>query len=107
MGKMKELLIDEMEVMELYEKYMDNRLEGLPMEAIPEAESYLRRHWIEYLMFLSIMEPSRYPEELCDDESCKRDFLMYKIHGNIENPNIGVVLNGIYNYVEEHLDELQ
>lgn len=107
MGKMKELLIDEMEVIELYEKYLDNRLEGLPMEAIPEAESYLRRHWIEYLMFLSIMEPNRYPEELCDDESSKRDFLMYKIHGNIENPNIGAVLNGIYNYVEEHLDELQ
>lgn len=91
----------------LYDFYMEKRLEGLPLEAIPEVESYMRRHKIEYLLYLEIMEPTRFAEELMNDERCQRDFLMYKIHQNIENPNIGLMLSGIYDYIEDHVAELE
>ena len=103
MGKVKEAAYDPVG---LYDYYMGIRLEGLPLAAIPEIQSYMRRHWIEYLLFLDIMEPTRYPEEICDNENCKRDFLMYKIRQNIENPNIGLVLSDIYDYIVDHVSEL-
>lgn len=90
----------------LYDYYLEKRLEGLPLESIPEVKSYMRRHWIEYLLFLDIMDAEHYAEELCDEESCQRDFLMYKIHQDIENPNIGLMLSGIYDYIEAHVAEL-
>jgi len=91
----------------LYDYYMEKRLEGLPLEAIPEVESYMNRHWIEYLLFLDIMAPTRFAEELMNSEGCKRDFLMYKIHQNIENVNIGILLSGIYEYIDNHVPELE
>lgn len=104
MGKVKETAYC---AVGLYDYYMEKRLEGLPLEAIPEVESYMRRHWIEYLLFLDIMDATRFAEELMNNEGCKRDFLMYKIHQNIDNPNIGLVLSGIYDYIEAHVSELE
>lgn len=103
MGKVKEVAYNPLG---LYDYYMEKRLEGLPLEAIPEVESYLHRHWIEYLLFLDIMDATRFAEELMNDKGCQRDFLMYKIHQNIDNPNIGLMLSGIYDYIEEHVAEL-
>lgn len=102
MGKVKEAAYP----LGLYDYYVEKRLEGLPLEAIPEVQSYMRRHWIEYLFFLEFMEPTRFAEEICDDESCQRDFLMYKIHQNIESPNIGLLLSDIYDYIADHVAEL-
>lgn len=85
----------------MYEYYMEHRLEGIVLKDIPEVESYMRRHWLEYQFFLDIMAAPQDAEELCMDEGCKRDFLMYKIHQEISNPNIGLVLSGIYEYVEK------
>lgn len=55
---------------------------------------------VVYLMFLNIMVAQQVAEELCQDESCKLDFLMYKIHQEISNPNIGMLLSSIYEYIE-------
>lgn len=85
----------------LYEHFIEQRLEGLPLEKIPEVVSYLHRHWIEYLLFLDIMAAPEPAEELCQNESCKRDFLMYKIHQEVSNPNIGLLLSGIYKYIAD------
>ena len=103
LGKVKEAAYDPVR---LYDYYMNKRLEGLPLAAIPEVQSYMRRHWIEYLLFLEMMESTRYPEEICDNESYQRDFLMYKIKLNIESPNIGLMLSDIYDYIAEHVSEL-
>ena len=104
MGKVKDTLYC---ANSLYDFYMEKRLEGLPLELIPEVESYMRRHWIEYLLFLDIMDATRFAEEIMNDKNCQRDFLMYKIHQNIENPNIGLILSGIYDYIEAHVPELE
>ena len=88
-------------VLERYEYYIDHRLEGLPLDDIPEVTGYLRRHWLEYLFFLDMMAAPQDAETLCHNESCKRDFLMYKIHQEVSNPNIGLVLSSIYEYVEK------
>ena len=90
----------------LYDYYMDKRLEGLPLAVIPEVASYMRRHWLEYLFFLEIIDTEHYAEEICDEESCQRDFLMYKIHQNIDSSNIGLVLSDIYDYIADHVSEL-
>lgn len=103
MGKIKEAAHNPIG---LYDYYMDKRLEGLPLAAIPEVASYMRRHWIEYLLFLDIMDTEHYAEEICDEESCQRDFLMYKIQQNIDSPNIGLVLSGIFDYIADHVSEL-
>ena len=52
------------------------------------------------------MDTTRFAEELINDEGCKRDFLMYKIHQNIENPNIGIMLNDIWDYLNDHYEEM-
>lgn len=104
MGKVKDIVYCSVS---LYDYYMEKRLEGLPLEVIPEVESYMRRHWIEYLLFLDIMDATKFAEELCKDEGCQRDFLMYKIHQDVENPNIGIVLSAIYEYIERHIPELE
>jgi len=104
MGKVKETAYC---AVGLYDYYMEKRLEGLPLEAIPEVQSYMNRHWIEFLLFLDIMDTTRFAEELMNDERCQRDFLMYKIHQNIDNQNIGLMLNDIYDYIDEHIEELE
>lgn len=89
-------------ILECYEYYIAQRLKGLPLEKIPEVESYMRRHWIEYLLFLDRMAAPLDADELCQDEGCKRDFLMYKIHQEVWKPNIGLLLSGIYKYIENN-----
>ena len=102
MGKIKEAIHPS----GLYDYYMDKELEGLPLAAIPEVQSYMRRHWIEYLGYIDLMEPSSLWYSISEDEYLQRNFLVYKIHQDIESPNIGLVLSAIYDYITEHLMEL-
>lgn len=94
---------------ELYDEFLEERFEGIPLEEIPEAESYLRRHLWDYVFFVDMMSaPNGDWEELIDKDWCKRDFLIYVIYTQADsNCHVNELRNAIYNYIKDnHMDIL-
>lgn len=94
---------------ELYDEFLEERFEGIPLEEIPEAESYLRRHLWDYIFFVDMMSaPNGDWEELIDKDWCKRDFLIYVIYTQADsNCHVNELRNAIYNYIKDnHMDLL-
>lgn len=91
----------------LYDFYMEKELEGLPLEAIPEINGYLKQYRLDYTMFLELTNGKIVSEEDYDNQEQIRKFILYKIHQDIKSPDIGRVLGGIYEYIENHLVQLE
>lgn len=108
--EMEELEIEKEEMFwELYDEFLEERFEGIPLEEIPEAESYLRRHLWDYIFFVDMMSaPNGDWEELIDKDWCKRDFLIYVIYTQADsNYHVNELRNAIYNYIKDnHMDLL-
>lgn len=94
----------DIEIVNILYRVLDQRLEGIPLNEIEEVESYMRRHYWDYIFALD-MWSAPYGDcwILQYDEECKRDFLMYEINTKIENENIQILLDGIYRYIEDNL----
>ena len=109
-GAVKEHFMEEIEekynpdgIQKLYDDYMIGALKGQPIEEIPEVESYMRRHQIDYLIFLDRMAaPNGDCMKLKDDEGCKRDFLRYEIRKKADNSNTVILKKGITTYIKEN-----
>ena len=92
------------EIVKILYRALDKRLEGIPLDEIEEVESYMRRHYWEYIFWIDMCSaPFGDCWKLQYDESCKRDFMMNQINTKIENENIQILLDGIYHYIEDNL----
>lgn len=93
---------------DIFDDYMDKRLEGLPLEEIEEVRSYLNRHYWDLVIFTDRMSaPDGDWRELCEEDWCKRDFLMHEMREKEDNKNIDALRIGIVNYIKEnHMDLL-
>lgn len=91
---------------DIYDDYINKRLEGLPLEEIEEVKSYLNRHYWDLVIFTDQMSaPDGDWQELCEEDWCKRDFLMHEMREKEDNKNIDTLRNGIFNYIKEnHMD---
>lgn len=94
-------------VEEMYADYMMGKFIEQPIEEIREVASYMRRHQIEYLLFLDRMAaPDGDCMELRNDEGCKRDFLRYEMTGKVGNKHIETVKNSILNFIDRNYIDL-
>lgn len=90
-------------VEEMYKDFMMGRCIEQPIEDIKEVASYMRRHQIDYLLFLDRMAaPDGDCMELRNDEGCKRDFLRYEMTGKGGNKHIETVKNSIWNFIDRN-----
>ena len=88
---------------------MKDRFRDIPIEEIPEIESYLHRHLWDYIFFVDMMSaPEGNWEKLIDKDWCKRDFLIYVINMQADsNCHVNELRNAIYNYIKDnHMDLL-
>lgn len=93
---------------DIYDEYMEKRLEGLPLEEIQKVKSYLDRHQWDFAIFVDQMSaPDGEWQKLCEEDWCKRDFLMHEMREKQDNFNIMVLQDSIFNYIKEnHMDLL-
>lgn len=93
---------------DLYDEYMDKRLEGLPLEDIKEVKSYLDRHQWDLAVFTKDMSGSDGDwQELCKEDWCKGEFLMHEMQEKKDSWHINSLQQGIFRYIKEnHMDLL-
>lgn len=92
---------------DIYDYYMNKRLEGLPLDEIEEVKSYLDRHYWDLAASTGQLSADGEWQKLCEEDWVKRDFLMREMQEKWENENIDTLRLGIFTYIKEnHIDLL-